>query len=283
MSRSFNVRSSIRTITAAAAVPVAAGALLAVTATGSSATTTGETGRTKPTIVLVHGAFADGASWSAVIDRLQRDGYPVVATANPLRGLRSDSAYLRSVLKSIKGPKILVGHSYGGSVISQTAPGDKDVKALVFVASFLLKPGESTGELANKYPGNTLGKNLISTSYPLPGGGTAQELTIRQDRYHKHFAADVPAHTARILAAGQRPAAVAALEEKATKAGWKTIPSYVLIAGKDRAIPLKAQRFMAKRAGATTVTLKNASHAVAVSQPGAVADLIRRAARETAR
>ncbi|MFI7440649.1 alpha/beta fold hydrolase [Nonomuraea indica] len=276
-------RSAVRTLATVALAPIVAGSLLAATATSSSAAAAQQagTGGAKPTVVLVHGAFADASSWSGVIRRLRDDGYPVVAVANPLRGLSGDAAYLRSVLDTVPGPVILTGHSYGGSVISQAAAGDPDVKALVYIAAFIPDAGESAGELAGKFPGSTLGETLNTAAYPLPGGGTGTELTIRQDRFHRQFAADVPAATAAVMAAAQRPVATLALEEKATRAAWKDIRSYALITGKDNNIPAEAQRWMAERAGARTVTLEGASHAVSVSEPEAVTDLIRRAARET--
>ncbi|MFE7191800.1 alpha/beta fold hydrolase [Kitasatospora sp. NPDC057541] len=283
MSRSSHTRSKLRSATTVALAAAAAGSLLAATAASSSASASQNAGasRTKPTVVLVHGAFADASSWSGVIKRLQRDGYPVVAAANPLRGVSSDAAYLRSVLDGVHGPVVLVGHSYGGSVITQAAAGDPDVKALVYIAAFIPNVGESAGELAAKFPGSTLGETLNSSSYPLPGGGTGTELTIKQDLFHHQFAADVPAPTAAIMAATQRPVSTLALEEKASKAAWKDIPSYALTAGQDYNIPPKAEQWMAERAHARTVTIANASHAVAVSHPAAVADLILRAARET--
>ncbi|RBQ21284.1 alpha/beta hydrolase [Spongiactinospora rosea] len=269
-----------RTVAGLALAPVLAGSLLAATATSGSAAAAQTAGaaKEKPTIVLVHGAFADASSWSGVITRLHRDGYRVIAVANPLRGLSSDAAYVRSVLDSVKGPVVLAGHSYGGSVITEAAAGDPDVKALVYIAAFIPDAGESAAALAAKYPGSTLGETLATSSYPLPGGGTGTEATIQQDKFRKQFADDVPAGTAAIMAATQRPVSIAALEEKATKAAWKTVPSYALVAGKDKNIPPKAQYWMAERAHARTVSAKNASHAVAVSAPGTVADLIRRAA-----
>ncbi|WP_431903188.1 alpha/beta fold hydrolase [Nonomuraea sp. bgisy101] len=280
MSRSSPTRSVVRTLATMAIAPIVVGSLLTATAASSSAAASqhDETSKAKPTIVLVHGAFADASSWSDVIRRLQRDGYRVIATANPLRGLSSDAAYLRSVLDTVDGPVVLVGHSYGGSVISQAAAADPDVKALVYIAAFIPDAGESAAELAGKYPGSTLGETLSKASYPLPDGGTGTELTINQDRFRKQFAADVPATTAAIMAATQRPVSTLALEEKATKAAWKDIRSYALIAGKDYNIPPRAQRWMAKRARSHTVTIKRASHAISVSEPAAVTDLIRRAA-----
>ncbi|OAH11784.1 alpha/beta fold hydrolase [Streptomyces jeddahensis] len=282
MFRFSHIRSTVRTVATVTLASIVTGSVLAASTVSSSATShKAGAGKAKPTIVLVHGAFADASSWSGVVQRLQRDGYPVIATANPLRGLSSDAAYLRSVLDTVKGPVVLVGHSYGGSVITQAAAGDPDVKALVYIAAFIPNVGESAGELAAKFPGSTLGETLNTASYPLPGGGTGTELTIQQDRFHQQFAADVPATTAAIMAATQRPVSTLALEEKATKAAWQDIPSYALIAGKDYNIPPKAEQWMAERAHAHSVTIDSASHAVAVSHPEAVTDLILRAARDT--
>ncbi|MEU1286049.1 alpha/beta hydrolase [Kitasatospora sp. NPDC005856] len=282
MSRSSRTRSARRAaITVALASAVAGSLLAATTVSSAAASQKGGASQTKPTVVLVHGAFADASSWSDVIKRLQRDGYPVIAAANPLRGVNSDAAYLRSVLDGVHGPVILVGHSYGGSVITQAAAGDPDVKALVYIAAFIPNVGESAGELAGKFPGSTLGETLNTSSYPLPGGGTGTELTIKQDLFRHQFAADVPAATAAIMAATQRPVSTLALEEKASQAAWKDIPSYALVAGQDYNIPPKAEQWMAERAHAHTVTVDKASHAVAVSHPAAVTDLILRAARDT--
>ncbi|MFE8950169.1 alpha/beta fold hydrolase [Streptomyces sp. NPDC007856] len=236
------------------------------------------TSQTKPTIVLVHGAFADSSSWNGVIERLEHDGYQVVAPANPLRGLAGDAAYLNSYLRSVEGPIVLAGHSYGGAVISQAAVSVPNVKALVYIAAFIPEAGESALELSNKFPGSTLGETLNPVPFPLPGGKTGSDLYIRADKFHGQFAADVPETTARLMAATQRPVAASALEEKATDAAWKTTPSYSLTATDDHNIPPAAQRFMAKRANAHTVEIE-ASHAVTVSQPGAVAILIEQAAQ----
>ncbi|MFJ9675350.1 alpha/beta fold hydrolase [Streptomyces sp. NPDC101221] len=281
MSRSSRARSAFQTVATVTLASIVTGSLLAASTVSSSASSRKtEVSQAKPTIVLVHGAFADASSWSGVIQRLQRDGYPVIATANPLRGLSSDAAYLRSVLDSVHGPVVLVGHSYGGSVITQAAAGDPNVKALVYIAAFIPDVGESAGELAGKFPGSTLGETLNTSSYPLPDGGTGTELTIKQDLFHHQFAADVPATTAAIMAATQRPVSTLALEEKASKAAWKDIPSYAMVAGQDYNIPPQAEQWMAERAHAHTVTVDSASHAVAVSEPSAVTDLIRRAAHD---
>ena len=170
----------------------------------------------KPTIVLVHGAFADSSSWNGVIAELRQDGYPVLAPANPLRDLHADAEYLRGVLASIDGPMVLVGHSYGGSVLSEAADGATQVRALVYVASFLLEPGESTAELAGKYPGGKLGPAL----HPVPfstGGTNGTDLYIQQDRFQAVFAADVPDHAAALMAVTQRPIAASALDDRAER------------------------------------------------------------------
>ncbi|WP_193046529.1 alpha/beta fold hydrolase [Mycolicibacterium baixiangningiae] len=231
----------------------------------------------KPTVVLVHGAFADSSSWNGVIKILESDGYPVIAAANPLRGLQPDADYVRSILDSVSGPVVLAGHSYGGSVMSEAADGHPNVKALVYIASFILEAGESTGQLAGKFPGAQLGSALRTVKYPLPGGGLADDLYIRSDEFQRVFAADVPADVAALMATTQRPIAAAALEDPATKTAWKTIPSWNMVTLQDLAIPADSMRFMGERANAQNVEIE-ASHAVTVSQPAAVADLIDTAA-----
>ncbi|MFF4653816.1 alpha/beta fold hydrolase [Streptomyces sp. NPDC001380] len=236
----------------------------------------------RPTVVLVHGAFAESASWNGVVQRLQRDGYPVIAPANPLRGVHTDAAHLAALLKTVKGPIVLAGHSYGGSVISEAAAHNHQVKALVYIAAFAPAEGESAAELSGRFPGGTLGPTLTQVTVPAPGGTTATDLYIKQDRFRAQFAADVPAATAAAMAATQRPIAATALEDKATETAWRTIPSWDLVTLQDKNIPAAAQRFMAHRAHARTVAV-NASHAVTVSHPGAVTRLIEQAAHATTR
>lgn len=226
-----------------------------------------------PTIVLVHGAFADSSSWNGVIENLSGQGYSVLAAANPLRGLAADAAYVASVLRTIDGPIVLVGHSYGGSVITVAAEGNPDVTALVYIAAFLPDEGESAFELTGKFPGSTLPPTTREATYPLADGSSATELYIRQDEFPQQFAADVPAATAQQMAVTQRPVAVAALQEPAAVAAWKSIPSFALLTTEDKNIPIEAQRFMVQRAGATAVETA-ASHAVSVSRPDVVSDLI---------
>ncbi|MEU9336595.1 alpha/beta hydrolase [Streptomyces sp. NPDC048290] len=234
----------------------------------------------QPTIVLVHGAFADSSSWNGVVDRLQTHGHPVVAASNPLRGLASDSQYVRQLVAAIDGPVVLVGHSYGGSVISNAAKGLGNVRALVFAAAFLPDEGESAITLSGRFPGSTLGETLHPVPVTLPDGRQVTDLYIEKSKFHQQFAADVPEGTAAVMAATQRPVADAALAEGASAPAWKDIPSWVLVATEDRNIPADAQTFMAGRADATVVTVA-ASHAVAVSRPGEVARLIDAAARAT--
>ncbi|MFJ5263280.1 alpha/beta fold hydrolase [Streptomyces sp. NPDC088387] len=231
----------------------------------------------KPTVVLVHGAFADSSSWNGVVKELKKDGYPVVAAANPLRGLSNDAAYVKEVLAGIDGPVVLAGHSYGGAVISVAAEGVENVKALVYVAAFMPDKGESAGELTAKFPGSTLAETLVPFPVTLPGGSQGTDFTIDQAKFHHQFAADVPADVANVMAVTQRPATNAALEEPAAAAAWKTIPSWVLVAGQDLNIPPKLQRFQAERAGAHTEEVR-ASHAVSVSRPDDVSRIIEKAA-----
>ncbi|WP_280873919.1 alpha/beta fold hydrolase [Streptomyces pseudovenezuelae] len=260
-----------------AAVTVAAGLLAASVGPASAGKATSSAHR-KPTVVLVHGAFADSTSWNGVVEQLKRHGYPVVAAANPLRGLSSDAAYIKDLLASIDGPVVLAGHSYGGSVISNAAYGAGNVKALVYIAAFVPEKGESAGELAAKFPGSTLGEALRPVPVSLPDGSEGTDLYIEQSKFHYQFAADVPENTTDLMAVTQRPVTSAALEEGASEPAWKTISSWVLVATEDLNIPPQAQRFMAERAHAHTVEVR-ASHAVSVSHPDAVADIIEKAAR----
>lgn len=227
------------------------------------------------TIVLVHGAFAESSSWGPVISRLEDDGYRVVAAANPLRGVVSDAASVAAVIRSIGGPVVLVGHSYGGSVITEAAGGNAHVKALVYVAGFAPDTGESSFLLSAKFPGSTLGDALVSV--PLPDGG--EDLYIRPDKFHAQFAADVPAEQAAVMAATQRPVKLSALQDEAGTAAWKTHPSYMIYGTLDRNIPPAVMQFMAERAGARrTVVIDGASHALMVSHPASVAEIIEQAA-----
>lgn len=230
----------------------------------------------RPTVILVHGAFADSSSWNKVVAKLQAAGYPVIAAANPLRDLASDSAYVSSVISAVPGPVILVGHSYGGAVISNAATGHANVKALVYVAAFVPDQGESALDLTGRFPGSRLPTSLITREYPLGTDGY-----VDPAKFRAVFAADLPARDTELMAATQRPVALAALGGPATAPAWREIPSWYLVAGADQAIPAAAQRFMAKRAGAHTVEIRGASHVVMISHAEAAADLVTTADRAT--
>jgi pimeloyl-ACP methyl ester carboxylesterase len=235
-------------------------------------------GNAKPTIVFVHGAFADASGFAAVTARLQDRGYTVVAPANPLRGPASDAAYVAGVLKQVHGPIILVAHSYGGLVASEAATQVPDVKALVYLDALALDEGESTADLAQRFPNPAFLAALRPQPFPAPDGTQGTEFTIDPSAFHALFAADVPARSAAVMATAQRPLALAGNVEKSTAPAWKTIPSWYLIGRQDRIFSAAAQRFMARRAHAHTVEI-DSSHAVYVSHPGAVTSLILKAAR----
>ena len=237
-----------------------------------------------PTLVLVHGAFAESASWNPVIERLRHHGTvlpaghsrgtcDVVAVANPLRSVSGDAAYVRDVIRAIDGPVVLVGHSYGGMVITEAAAENDAVRALVYAGAFAPEHGESAFELSTKVPGSTLGDAL--TAYPVASGGN--EFAITRELFHHQFAADVPAEQAALMAATQRPVTQAALSEglPTEMPAWHQIPSWFVFGDQDLNIPVALQRFMADRAGAKGVTeVAGASHAISVSEPEAVAATI---------
>ncbi|MEU9336944.1 alpha/beta hydrolase [Streptomyces sp. NPDC048290] len=235
-------------------------------------------GAAKPTVVLVHGAFADSSYWNGVVERLQRQGYPVVAAANPLRGLPVDTAAVTSVLDQIDGPVVLVGHSYGGAVISEAATGDPDVEALVYVAALMPEKGEVISELTGKFPGAILEPAMNRVPFRTADGGTGYDFYLDPDQYHEVFGADLPRRTTSLMAATQRPFSEDAFDDKATSAAWKTIPSWAIVATQDRALAPAVMRFEAERAGSHTVELKT-SHLPMVSRPKEVADVIVDAAR----
>ena len=229
-----------------------------------------------PTVVLVHGAYADSSSWNNVIEPLARDGYRVIAWANPLRGIAADAAGLGSLIRSIAGPVVLAGHSYGGAVMTNVDADDGDVTALVYVAGFALEAGESPVDASSLAPGSTLADTLERV--PLADGGA--DTYIAQDKFHHQFAADLPAPQSALMAVGQRPVTEAALSEPSGQHPlWRSVPSWFVFGELDRNIPAGAHRIMAERAGAMrTVEIPGASHVVGISHPGETAELIRQAA-----
>ena len=231
----------------------------------------------KPTIVLVHGAFADSASWDGVTRKLIADGYTVIGAANPLRSVKGDAAVVSGIVKSIAGPVVLVGHSYGGAVISAAANGNSNVKSLVYVAAFAPEAGETALELSGRFPGGTLGSALAA---PVPTADGGKDFYIDQSKFHQQFAADVSKSQASLMAAGQRPIAEAALTEAAGVPAWKTLPSYFVYGTADKNIPAAALQFMADRAKSRkTVVIEGGSHVVMTSKPAQVARLIQDAAK----
>ncbi|MFG2051488.1 alpha/beta fold hydrolase [Micromonospora sp. NPDC048935] len=229
----------------------------------------------KPTVVLVHGAFADASGWNDVATRLIRDGYPVIAPANPLRGVATDSAYLASILATLSGPIVLAAHSYGGIVTTNAATGNPNVKALVYVAAFAPDQHESLLGLQTMYPGSKLTEAALDFR---PYDRDLVDGYIKRQFFREVFAGDVPKATTELMWAGQRPADTRTLGEPSGVPAWKTIPSWYLVARNDQVLPAAAQRFMAQRAGAQVREVA-ASHVAMISQPAVTADIIRRAAR----
>src|SRR3954451_18960391 len=227
----------------------------------------------RPTIVLVHGAFAESASWDGVVDRLLAEGHRVVAAPNPLRGLAADAEAVSDLVRTIDGPVVLVAHSYGGAVISNVAADAGDIAGLVYVNGFAPDPGENCFGLAGMFPGSRLGEGTVR---PVSRSDGTTDLYVAADSFHDVFCQDVPAEQAALLAATQRPATQEALvEPSGERPLWKDVASWFVIGEDDRIIPPQLQRFMANRAGARrTVELAGASHAAPVSQPDAIARLI---------
>jgi pimeloyl-ACP methyl ester carboxylesterase len=248
-------------------------ALAALVPGGDTPARPAKAAATPPTIVIVHGAFTDASGWSDVIGRLQRRGHRVVAPANPLRGVGSDARYIRSVLAAIRGPVVLVGHSYGGMVITNAARGARNVTALVYVAAIASDDGESQADIFERFPGSRIGPSTI-TERPFPGG---VDQYVDPASFRDVFAADAPPAAAARMAASQRPLAKAATVQRSGPPAWRSLPSWYMVATEDHAIPPAAERFMAQRAHAQTVEVRSA-HAVMLSHPAAVTRLILRAA-----
>jgi pimeloyl-ACP methyl ester carboxylesterase len=234
-----------------------------------------------PAVILLHGAFADASGWAAVISELLAAGADVFAPALPLRGLASDAAYVASIAVQFDRPVLLVGHGYGGAVASVAGSHAGNVVGLVYVAGLALERGESAVAGEHRFL-EAAAAALRPVERRTPDGAAAIDLYVRPDAFHDVFAADLPAAAAAVMAVTQRPVAAAALDEPARSAAWRTRPSWYLVATADRTIEPAAQRFMARRAGADTVEVR-ASHAVALSQPAAVAGLILTAAERAER
>jgi pimeloyl-ACP methyl ester carboxylesterase len=231
----------------------------------------------KPTVVLVHGAFAESSSWDGVIDPLLEAGHPVIAAANPLRGLAADAAAVADVVRAVDGPVVLAAHSYGGAVISNVPADAGDIVGLVYACGFAPDPGETCFSLAAMFPGSMLGETTVR---PVPRSDGTTDLYIASDRFHELFCPDVPASQAARMAAAQRPATQEALTEPSGERSlWREVPSRFVIGEEDRIIPPALQRYMAERAHAhRTLEIPGGSHAITVSHPDAVAREILEAA-----
>jgi pimeloyl-ACP methyl ester carboxylesterase len=274
-------RSRRRRLVAAATAALAVTVLAVVRAPGILAQDSRHD-RAKPTVVLVHGAWADAAGWSGVVERLQADGYPVAAVPNQLRSLSGDAASVAAYLHTLTGPIVLVGHSYGGAVITNAATGIANVRALVYIDAFAPDEGQAVTALAGPDSAlsvadpTTVFNFVPATLPPTP----ATELYLKPSTFLTSFANGVPADQARVLAASQRPATIAALNEPSGVPAWRTIPSWSLIGTQDKIIPPAAERAMAEHAGAT-ISYFNAGHLGLISNPKAVTRVVEQAARAT--
>lgn len=275
---------SRRRVLAAGAALAGSAALIAGAegTAGASTATTGngeEKSKVKPTIVLVHGGYADSSCWNATIGELQDKGYTTVCAANPLRGIPTDAPYVASLLDSISGPVVLVAHSMGGTVITNAAAGKSNVKALVYIAAFVPDVGETQGELITKFPGSEVGPVSVPVPYTKADGTTGTDLYLSKDG-QAAFAADISAADFRVLQATQRPFDADSFVFPTTAAAWRTIPSWGLVAGQDKAIPPACERWMYSRANARKVVeVPRSSHVAMISHPKIVANLISDAAK----
>jgi pimeloyl-ACP methyl ester carboxylesterase len=226
-----------------------------------------------PTIVLVHGAFADSASWAPVTADLLDRGYRVAVPAVPNRSLIGDSAYIRSVTEQIDGPVLLAGHSYGGAVIT-VAGAAENVVGLVYVSGYALDEGESLAELQGRFPDSELAQNLVYTPFPVEGGDPGTDVSVKIDAFPRVFAAGLPEEQARILAVSQRPLAAVAFSEPASAAAWKTKPGWGIVSSADHTINPDVERFGYQRAGLRKVIELDSSHLVMLTHPAEVAAFI---------
>ncbi|QFY13405.1 alpha/beta fold hydrolase [Nonomuraea phyllanthi] len=278
-----SLRARRRPFTVAATLTAAVLILVSLAPASGAAALDGTSRTAKPTIVLVHGAWADASSWNGVVKRLQDDGYAVRAIANPLRSLSGDAASVKTFLETLTGPIVLVGHSYGGAVITNAATGNPDVKALVYVNAFAPDAGESATALAG--PDSALSVadpttvfDLVPATLP-PTADT--DLYLKRSTVLDSFASGLSSDDKAVVAATQRPATVGALNEPSGTPAWRTIPSWNLIGTRDRIIPRDVQETMAKRAGSTIVEY-NAGHVGLMTDPRTVTHVIERAARASA-
>jgi pimeloyl-ACP methyl ester carboxylesterase len=234
------------------------------------------TDSSRPTVMLVHGAFADASGFGGVIRELAAAGYDVVAPPNPLRSLAFDSEAISEAARAVPGPVVLVGHSYGGAVITQASAGLDNVSALVYLAAFALDVGESCASVQEPFPPSLLATTSYPTPYAAPGAPQGPDLYIKTEQFRETFCADVPIDVAEVMVATQRPLSLAALTEQATAAGWRTHPSWYLVSEHDNAIPPDAERFMAERMKATTNSIVG-SHTAFIAQPVRAANFIMQA------
>jgi pimeloyl-ACP methyl ester carboxylesterase len=235
----------------------------------------------KPTVVFVHGAWADNSGFDGSIRVLRGQGFRAIGASNPLRELRSDAAYVAALARSIDGPIVMVGHSYGGAVISNAATGNDQVRALVYINGWVPDEGESLIDLAQLNEGSLIPDSLRPVPHQDAGGSDVVDLYIDQEKFRAAFAGDVDAETAEVMAVAQRPFTETAFGAPSGPVAWRSVPSWYLLGTEDKAIPPATQRYMAERAKASIVEIP-ASHASLVSQPEAVTDLILTAVRETA-
>jgi pimeloyl-ACP methyl ester carboxylesterase len=274
---------SRRKVLGAGAALAGSAALMATPFESAAATTaTDKSGpKVKPTIVLVHGGYADSSCWNGVIKELQSKGYTTIAGSNPLRGIPTDAPYIGSLLDSISGPVVLVAHSMGGTVITNAAAGKSNVKALVYIAAFAPDVGETQGELIDKFPGSQVLPVSVPVPYTKADGRTGTDLYLSKDG-QAAFAADVSTAAFRLLQATQRPFDADSFTYPTKAAAWRTIPSWGLVAGRDKAIPPAAERWMYSRANFhKVVELPTSSHVAMISHPQATAKLIEDAAKAT--
>ena len=277
----MSVKISRRRLLVTGAAVAGTAAALSPLSKAAAATSPAGAGAVKPTIVLVHGGYADSSCWNQTLSCLQGWGYTTICGANPLRGIPTDAPYIASLLDSVAGPVVLVGHSMGGTVTTNAAAGKSNVKALVYIAAFAPDVGETQGELINKYPGSEVLPVSVPVPYTKADGTTGTDLYLSKDG-QAAFCADISKSAFQLLQATQRPFDAASFTYPTTAAAWHTIPVWGLVAGQDKAIPPAAERWMYSRAKARKVVeVPTSSHCAMLSHPRIVADLIHQAAQAT--